>query len=264
MKINSLLLSALLLTNIAWFGCSNNNEIPILDCSQSSLAIVVTDQTVSDCNNPASITVNATGGTPPYLYSSNGIEFSSSPVLENLFAGSYTLNVRDANGCTADVTAVLEAATGSISFTLEFTKPDCGETNGTVTVSAVGGTPPYSYSLNGGSEQTNNIFTQVENGLNDVVVEDTNDCLAERKVRVVSNVSFSEDIFPFVLANCAITGCHDGSRSPDLRSSAGVMASADRIQVRTSNGTMPPSGRPSLNQEDIDKISCWLEDGAPG
>lgn len=264
MKINSLLLSTLLLANVAWLGCSNGNEAPLLDCTQSGLSLVVASQTISDCNSPASITVVAMGGTLPYLYSSNGIEFSSSPKLDDLFAGPHTLYVRDANGCTADVSSVLEGATGSVSLILEFARPDCGEENGMLTVSAFGGTPPYSYALNGGLEQESNIFSQVSNGLNDVIVEDINDCRVERRIRVLSSVSFSEDIFPLMLANCAVTGCHDGSRSPDLRSSVEIVTFAERIAERTSNGSMPPGGRPSLNQEDIDKIACWLEDGAPG
>lgn len=48
-----------------------------------------------------SISVTATGGQPPYQYSSNGTSFGSSSTLEGLSAGTYTITVKDAIGCLA-------------------------------------------------------------------------------------------------------------------------------------------------------------------
>jgi len=47
-----------------------------------------------------------------------------------------------------------------------------GECNGTLNVSVLGGTSPYTYSLNGGSPQSSNIFTELCAGSGIVMVED--------------------------------------------------------------------------------------------
>lgn len=48
-----------------------------------------------------SATLNVTGGTGVYQYSIDGTNFQASPVFNNLFAGGYTITVRDANNCVA-------------------------------------------------------------------------------------------------------------------------------------------------------------------
>jgi hypothetical protein len=61
--------------------------------------------TASSSINESSATIAANGGTPPYAYSwSNGLSGSSQSNLQN---GSYTVNVTDANNCTASATATI-------------------------------------------------------------------------------------------------------------------------------------------------------------
>ncbi len=58
-----------------------------------------------DCNNTniRLRSLRAAGGTPPYLYSVNGVNFSTSFLFEQLDPGSlYTLTIKDANGCLFD------------------------------------------------------------------------------------------------------------------------------------------------------------------
>ena len=43
-----------------------------------------------------------TGGTPPFEYSLDGVVFGNSPVFSSLFAGSYSLIVRDSFGCETE------------------------------------------------------------------------------------------------------------------------------------------------------------------
>lgn len=45
------------------------------------------------------IDVTATGGTPPFEYSTDGTNFQSDPTLANLLAGDYTVYVQDSRGC---------------------------------------------------------------------------------------------------------------------------------------------------------------------
>lgn len=54
--------------------------------------------------------VSTSGGVSPYQFSLNGQDFSNATAFNGLTAGSYTLRVMDANGCSADTSASLVAA----------------------------------------------------------------------------------------------------------------------------------------------------------
>ena len=45
-------------------------------------------------------TIAAAGGISPYTYSKDGITFQASGTFSSLAAGSYTITVKDNNGCT--------------------------------------------------------------------------------------------------------------------------------------------------------------------
>ena len=84
------------------------NEEPLATCSSVD----------GDCNNnnEASASVSASGGTAPYTYLwSTGATTMS---ISNLTAGSYSVTVTDANGCTDDC---------SVTVTVE---PCCNVTDG--------------------------------------------------------------------------------------------------------------------------------------
>lgn len=79
-----------------------------------------------------------------------------------------------------------------------------------------------------------------------------------------TQVSFTSDILPIITAKCAIPGCHvTGVQSPDLSNQANIFSRAERIKVRTSAGTMPPSSSPGLTADEINNIAAWVDAGAP-
>jgi gliding motility-associated-like protein len=66
----------------------------------------------------------------------------------------------------------------SPAFTFAKTDPTCSP-NGTITVSASGGTGPYQYSINGGTTyQSSNTFTGLAGGTYSIVVKDANNCVS--------------------------------------------------------------------------------------
>lgn len=91
--------------------------------------------------------ISVTGGTPTYSYQWNGSSSIGTDIL-NAAAGSYTLTVTDAQGCTASATASINALSVPIinSNTIVVVQPTCisgGSING-ITVVA-GGIYTYSW-----------------------------------------------------------------------------------------------------------------------
>ncbi len=156
-------------------GCSNSSNITVGQPSQ--LAASTSAQAVL-CNSGASgkIVVAATGGTAPYSYSLDNINFQPANIF-NVAAGTYTIYVKDANGCTlpplTNITvtepALLTAAPATTDATCD------GGNDGTITITPAGGTSVFEYALNGGAYQSSNTFN-VGPGTFDVTVKDANGC----------------------------------------------------------------------------------------
>jgi len=95
------------------------------------------------CNagSDGSITVSVSGNTPPYSYSwTNGATTSS---ITNLNANAYLLTITDSHGCSFTTSAQVTQPP-SLGATATTTPVSCnGGSNGTASVSASGGTPPY-------------------------------------------------------------------------------------------------------------------------
>ncbi|MEM0519287.1 Ig-like domain-containing protein, partial [Aequorivita flava] len=83
-------------------GCTATNSATVLEPA-SGLTLAITSQTDIVCNGLGSVTVQASGGTIPYLYRIDGGAYQSSGTFNNLTAGSHTIDVLDANNCTAQV-----------------------------------------------------------------------------------------------------------------------------------------------------------------
>lgn len=88
------------------------------------------------------IVSSVAGGTPPYSYSwNNG---SSSPNLQNLIAGIYTLTVTDNKGCTSVQNLAITQPAAALNVTTVPTMVDCfGNSTGSINATISGGTAPY-------------------------------------------------------------------------------------------------------------------------
>ena len=80
------------------------------------------------------------------------------------------------------------------------------------------------------------------------------------------NVTYSATIQPIINTECAISGCHvsGGTAPTDYATYAGIKISIDPgfLKDRTlTQKDMPPAG--ALADTTLQKISCWLDAGAP-
>ena len=87
-----------------------------------------------------------TGGTAPYQYDFNSLGLSSNTNYTGLTAGSYTLVVQDANGCSFNTVISVSNAGGPTALATTTTNAACGNPTGSISIGAVtGGTGPYEY-----------------------------------------------------------------------------------------------------------------------
>lgn len=135
------------------YGMTSNDGVHlegvIFKIKSPALAVTASQSNVScygACNGIA--TVNASGGTSPYTYSwapSGG----SGATASNLCAGTYTCTVIDAAANTVTVSVTITQPPLLMVTTSSVTNVTCnGNDNGSITVSASGGTTPYTYSWN--------------------------------------------------------------------------------------------------------------------
>jgi len=69
-----------------------------------------------------SVTVAGSGGTSPYTFSKDGVNFGASGTFSNLAAGSYTITVKDANGCSTTQPVTITEPASALGFVDQFTK----------------------------------------------------------------------------------------------------------------------------------------------
>ena len=72
--------------------------------------------------------------------------------------GTYTITVKDANGCIATKALLVGNTNGPQVLTAVTIDAACGAADGKITASATGGTAPLQYSIDGVSFQASNIF----------------------------------------------------------------------------------------------------------
>jgi hypothetical protein len=88
------------------------------------------------------VTVNATGGVSPFNYKMNNGAYQTSNIFSSVTAGTHLISVRDVNGCITTKTIVIAQPSAlNVSATSGSISCNGGTTN--VTISATGGTAPY-------------------------------------------------------------------------------------------------------------------------
>lgn len=146
-------------------------EPPVLGSAITSSANITCNGL---CNGTA--TVAAGGGVSPYSYSWNSTPVQTTPTANSLCAGGYTVTVVDANGCATTSSRIITQPAVISVATLSVTNVSCnGGSNGSIQVSATGGTPGYTYlwSPSGGSGP---LATGLSAGSYTLTVTDVNGC----------------------------------------------------------------------------------------
>ena len=189
--------------------------------------IQVTHITQCYGDNTGQIIINCSGGQTPYKYSiDGGATYQTSNTFSGLSAGTYTIDAQDLHtDHDYDVKTLTEPDQVFISNEEKTDVTGCyGNANGTVTITATGGTGTLKYSIDTGASYFANSgnFTGLSGGNYKIYVKDGNDC-----VRIGNELTVDEPT-QLVITDEAITNL-SGCDSEDNGS----------INISTSGGTYP-------------------------
>lgn len=126
--------------------------------------------------NNGSIQVASFGGTGTHIYSLNGVNYQSLAVFTGLYAGNYTVYVKDVTGCIKTGLVSVSQPTQLTNVLTQVAATCYGSSTGVLTAVVSGGTPAYLYSLDGISYQTTNVFNNLPADTFLLRVKDVNNC----------------------------------------------------------------------------------------
>ena len=202
------------------------------------LMVSISAFTNVSCNGfcDGTATATATGGFPPYAYFWNGPGGSQTSITAtNLCAGTYTVEVTDNDGTTAnDVVTISEpAALTAQVVTIAENYP--GATDGSATVTVSGGAPAYSYLWNDAAGQTTATASGLSAGTYSVTITDGNGCTADFSAVIESGCPDVTGI--------STTNITQSSATLNWTASAGV----DHFVIRGNVLGLPPSVSLTIN-----------------
>jgi gliding motility-associated-like protein len=187
-------------------NCTEIDTFEIIEPTQILINPIVVNPT---CNGSCdgSITLNPTGGTPGYtVLWSNG---STNLILNNLCAGTYVATITDANGCQTAQSFTLTAPPAVVANIITTNATCNGLCDGTATVMAGGGTPPYAYFWNPGG-QTSQTITNLCAGNYSVIITDQNGCNTQINFTITAPTPISANLSS---TNVTCEGTCDGTAS---------------------------------------------------
>jgi|GEM_PF-3098733 len=143
------------------------------------------------CSNTGSISQPFSGGTAPYMLTWTGGNAPTQPItvftgpatLDNLSAGTYNLTITDAMGAAINGGPWTLSAPNPLVINPTVINVNCNN-QGSITINATGGTPPYSYIGPNGNVQTH---TNLGVGSYRVEVRDQDGCSDVQFVNIVDD-----------------------------------------------------------------------------
>jgi gliding motility-associated-like protein len=256
-------------------GCSESFPVTITEPTAINTQI---SSLPASCNQAAdgTVQVSVSGGVPGYSYSWSPSSATTDTVA-NLAAGSYSVTVTDANGCTQiNSVNVQEPPALSLNFSAQPVSCFSGS-NGSIILFVSGGISGYSYQWNSNVSNTS-VAGNLSAGIYSVIVTDSNGCAISSSIPIVEPVALS-----ISTSNSPATcGVADGSAtvnvlggtpgyqfswSPGGATSAtasNIPAGSYDVIVTDNNGctatafaTIANTGSPVVSAAVIDNVSCF-------
>lgn len=193
-------------------GCVYDTVLLVPEVAGPSAIAFSTTPDFCNQTNGSAILGNVTGGSTPFTYSFNGAGFSTTSSYTNLSTGTYSLIVKDNFGCLFTTSINIVAIAGPTSISVQVVDGTCGTSNGQLFINSVlGGTAPYTYSLDGAPYDLGNSFSNLGAGTFLLSVKDANGCLYAETFTIGGTPAGPSNVVVSVLN--PICGALEGSAS---------------------------------------------------
>lgn len=188
-------------------GCTMDFVYPLSNIDGAAVSVEGTDvNCFGDCDGSLD-TVSLVGGTPGFTFEwydvfgvSTGV---TTPLITDLCAGDYILEVTDAAGCISYAAGTIEEPDTILVNPLFITSPLCnGDCDGTMVANPIGGTLPFSFSWDDPLGQTTSSATDLCPGVYTVTMTDANGCEVEQTGTIIEPDAITIAIDSIIPATC--------------------------------------------------------------
>ncbi|MBI4647583.1 MAG: gliding motility-associated C-terminal domain-containing protein, partial [Bacteroidia bacterium] len=197
-------------------GCIKTDSVIL---SQPLQIQIDTTVTAASCGaSDGIIELIPSGGVSPYIYNWLGYPLNTDSILENIPWGLYTVEITDANGCDSLFSVFVPDEGAGIVSVSNIVHNSCYEdSTGSITVSIVGGVPPYIYDWSDGQDSITAV--NLGAGVYNVIVTDDNGCTS-----FLNGITIQQPLSPLnIVFNITDINCYgDTSGSVDAQVSGGT------------------------------------------
>ncbi len=154
-------------------GCTATRNFTITQPASAVSGTTVVTNVACFGGNTGAINLTPTGGVGPYTF--NWVGGPTTEDRTSLAAGTYSVTITDANGCTGTVNATVTQPASAVSGTTVVTNVACnGGNTGAINLTPTGGVGPYTFNWVGGP--TTEDRTSLAAGTYSVTITDANGC----------------------------------------------------------------------------------------
>jgi hypothetical protein len=185
-----------------FYGCVTTKSATIVDVPPIGLGTFTATQPTCFSADGV-LTIQITGGTAPYYYSASTgdvvVQYPTSWTISGLSSGNYSFQVTDAALCTIVTGTDLTSPNGITSVSISTQGSTCSSNGGSITVSVIGGTSPYIYTLiypngdtlNVSNNQSTQLFSNLYSGTYSVSVQDQSGCFYMDEVTLYATNTYT-------------------------------------------------------------------------
>jgi hypothetical protein len=183
-------------------GCTATISLVVDDLPAPVLAL--TNAVDALCEDGTGlIELGTTAGTEPFTYTWSHDADLDAPQATDLNAGTYSVTVTDANGCTDIVSVTLELFEGPSTLAIDqVVGTSCGDANGSLSLTTTGGAAPYTYTWSHDDTLSGSVANDLLGGDYEVTVMDANGCSRTETFTVPGSIGLELTITEQMEASC--------------------------------------------------------------